>query len=88
MYARGILFGTMKYELGDHAYIRCPETGLTADLEFKTKGYFSGTYNSIVCYIKDASGKNLYELSGQWNEEMYIKDLTVRLSILYGWTLY
>ncbi|KAI4627145.1 uncharacterized protein J4E87_004487 [Alternaria ethzedia] len=76
MYARGILFGTMKYELGDHAYIRCPETGLTADLEFKTKGYFSGSYNAIGGYIKDSSGKNLYELSGQWNEEMYIKDLT------------
>lgn len=77
MYARGILFGTMKYELGDHAYIRCPETGLSADLEFKTKGYFSGTYNAIGGFIKDASGKNLFELSGQWNEEMYIKDLTV-----------
>ncbi|USP76202.1 uncharacterized protein yc1106_03476 [Curvularia clavata] len=76
MYARGILFGTMKYELGDHAYIRCPETGFSADLEFKTKGYFSGTYNAIGGYIKDANGKNLFELSGQWNEEMYIKDLT------------
>ena len=77
MYARGILFGTMKYELGDHAYIKCPETGLSADLEFKTKGYFSGTYNAIGGYIKDANGKNIFELSGQWNEEMYIKDLTV-----------
>ena len=77
MYARGILFGTMKYELGDHAYIKCPETGLVADLEFKTKGYFSGTYNAIGGFIKDAQGNNLYELSGLWNEEMYIKDLTV-----------
>ncbi|KAH8723763.1 hypothetical protein GQ44DRAFT_619635 [Phaeosphaeriaceae sp. PMI808] len=76
MYARGILFGTMKYELGDHAYIRCPETGLVADLEFKTRGYFSGTYNAIGGFIKDSYGKNLYELSGLWNEEMYIKDLT------------
>jgi hypothetical protein len=77
MYARGILFGTMKYELGDHAYIRCPETGMVADLEFKTRGYFSGTYNAIGGYIKDSHGKNLFELSGLWNEEMYIKDLTV-----------
>jgi len=77
MYARGILFGTMKYELGDHAYIRCPETGMVADLEFKTRGYFSGTYNAIGGFIKDAHGKQLYELSGLWNEEMYIKDLTV-----------
>jgi len=88
MYARGILFGTMKYELGDHAYIRCPETGLTADLEFKTKGYFSGSYNAIGGYIKDSSGKNLYELSGQWNEEMYIKDLTVRFPLLQGQNMY
>ncbi|KAH7092486.1 hypothetical protein FB567DRAFT_435725 [Paraphoma chrysanthemicola] len=76
MYARGILFGTMKYELGDHASIRCPETGMVADLEFKTRGYFSGTYNAIGGFIKDSHGKNLYEFSGLWNEEMYIKDLT------------
>jgi len=47
-----------------------------ADLEFKTRGYFSGTYNAIGGFIKDAHGKQLYELSGLWNEEMYIKDLT------------
>jgi len=76
IYVRGILFGTMKYELGDHAYVRCPETGMSADIEFKSKGYFSGTYNAIGGFIKDAQGKNLYEFSGLWNEEMYIKDLT------------
>ena len=77
MYARGILFGKMKYELGDHSYIRCPETGMVADLEFKTKGYFGGTYNAIGGFISDKDGKHLYELSGLWNEEMWIKDLTV-----------
>lgn len=78
MYARGILFGKMKYELGDHSYVRCPESGLVADLEFKTKGYFGGTYNAIGGYIKDTkTDKNLFELSGLWNEEMWIKDLTV-----------
>ncbi|KAG9198987.1 hypothetical protein G6514_009172 [Epicoccum nigrum] len=76
IYVRGILFGTMKYELGDHAYVRCPETGMVADVEFKTKGYFSGAYNAIGGYIKDKNGKALYELSGSWNEDMYIKDLT------------
>jgi hypothetical protein len=53
MYARGILFGKMKYELGDHSFVRCPELGLTADIEFKTKGYFSGTYNAIGGTIKN-----------------------------------
>lgn len=76
MYARGILFGKMKYELGDHSYIRCPESGLVADIEFKTKGYFGGTYNAIGGFIKDKDDTHLFELSGLWNEEMWIKDLT------------
>lgn len=83
MYARGILFGKMKYELGDHSFVRCPETGLVADLEFKTKGYFGGTYNAIGGFIKDMkTDKSLYELSGLWNEEMYIKDLTTGKKVL------
>lgn len=82
IYVRGILFGTMKYELGDHAYVRCPETGMVADVEFKTKGYFSGGYNAIGGYIKDKNGKALFELSGSWNEDMYIKDLTVSQSLV------
>ncbi|KAK4240842.1 Oxysterol-binding protein-like protein OBPalpha [Achaetomium macrosporum] len=76
MYARGILFGKMKYELGDHSYVRCPETGLSADIEFKTKGWVSGTYNAIGGVIKnDQTGEILYELSGLWSEEMFIKDV-------------
>lgn len=76
MYARGILFGKMKYELGDHAVVKCPETGLEADIEFKVKGWVSGTYNAIGGYIKEtSSGKNLYELSGFWHGEMFIKNL-------------
>jgi hypothetical protein len=80
MYARGILFGKMKYELGDHSYVRCPENNLVADIEFKTKGYFSGTYNAIGGTIKnEKTGEVLYELSGMWNGEMHIKNVLVRL---------
>jgi hypothetical protein len=75
MYARGILFGKMKYELGDNAVVRCPETGLEANIEFKVKGWVSGTYNAIGGHISDRSGKHLYELSGFWHGEMFIKDL-------------
>ena len=78
MYARGILFGKMKYELGDHAFVTCPESGLSLDIEFKTKGYFSGKYDAIGGFIKDTKNdKNLFELSGLWNGEMSIKDLAV-----------
>ncbi|KAI0383762.1 hypothetical protein F5Y04DRAFT_249641 [Hypomontagnella monticulosa] len=76
MYARGILFGTMKYELGDHSVVRCPELGLSADVDFKTKGWVSGTYNAIGGTIKDdRTGQVLFELSGLWSEEMFVKDL-------------
>ncbi|KAI9053493.1 hypothetical protein LZ554_002448 [Drepanopeziza brunnea f. sp. 'monogermtubi'] len=76
MYARGILFGKMKYELGDHSFVRCPELGLSADIEFKTKGYFGGTYNAIGGVIKNQdSGEVLYELSGMWTGEMWLKNL-------------
>lgn len=79
MYARGILFGKMKYELGDHSFVRCPELGLSADVEFKTKGYFGGTYNAIGGTIKsDKTGEVLFELSGMWSGEMFIKDMRVR----------
>lgn len=80
MYARGILFGKMKYELGDHSFVRCPELGLEADLEFKTKGWVGGTYNAIGGYIREIkTGKNLFELSGLWTGEMWAKNLTVRI---------
>ncbi|CZT42728.1 probable putative oxysterol-binding protein OSBP [Rhynchosporium secalis] len=77
MYARGILFGKMKYELGDHSFVRCPELGLSADIEFKTKGYFGGTYNAIGGVIKnDHTGEVLFELSGMWSGEMSLKNMT------------
>ena len=79
MYARGILFGKMKYELGDHSYVRCPENHLSVDIEFKTKGYFSGSYNAIGGTIRnDQTGDDLFEIGGMWHGEMTIKDLKVR----------
>ena len=78
MYARGILFGKMKYELGDHSFVRCPELGFSADIDFKVKGYFGGAYNAIGGFIKnDKTGEILYELSGMWTGEMWLKDVTV-----------
>ena len=37
MYARGILFGKMVLELGDTCTAKNGKTGLSCDLEFKTK---------------------------------------------------
>lgn len=83
MYARGILFGKMKYELGDHSFVRCPENDFVADIEFKTKGYFSGTYNAIGGTIKnEKTGEVFYEISGLWNGEMHIKNVHVCLALM------
>lgn len=76
VYCRGILFGKMKMELGDHMYVKCQKNGIEADIDFKTKGFISGTYDAIDGYIKDSkTSENLYHITGKWNEVMEIKDL-------------
>ncbi|KAI1307354.1 hypothetical protein EDD11_004501 [Mortierella claussenii] len=73
VYARGILFGTMLMELGDAAAVKCPKLDLVCTLEFKVKGYFTGSYNSIAGKIKRIStGEVLYDISGKWSDEIYI----------------
>lgn len=74
VYCRGILFGKLRYELGDHMYVKCPTTGYEADIEFKTKGFISGTYDAIEGTIKNKDGDLLYNISGKWNDVMEIKD--------------
>ncbi|KAJ8664063.1 hypothetical protein O0I10_000341 [Lichtheimia ornata] len=75
MYARGILFGTMTIELGDSSRVRCVTSDLVCDLEFKTKGFFSGQWNSVVGKIKKESTQEvLCEITGQWTNELHIKN--------------
>lgn len=63
----------MVLELGDHSKIRNEANDLTADVEFKTKGYFTGTYNAIAGKVTN-SGKSIGEISGKWNESMEYKN--------------
>ncbi|KAI9592505.1 hypothetical protein BDF19DRAFT_451373 [Syncephalis fuscata] len=74
IYARGILFGTMVMELGDTAVVRCEKTDLVCEIEFKTKGFFTGTYNAIAGKIKrESTGEVLYEITGKWSDKLLIK---------------
>lgn len=74
VYARGILFGKMIMEMGDQSTIKCKSLDLICELDFKTKGYFSGQYHSVAGKIKHIStGNVLYEISGVWTEELFIK---------------
>ncbi|ORX92126.1 Oxysterol-binding protein [Basidiobolus meristosporus CBS 931.73] len=76
IYARGILFGTMMMELGDHVTVSCPQNDFICNVEFKTKGFFSGTYNAIVGTIKKKStGEVLFEIGGNWSDKMNIRQV-------------
>ncbi|OLL24592.1 Oxysterol-binding [Neolecta irregularis DAH-3] len=75
VYARGILFGRMRLEFGDSVMVECEKTDLIANIEFKTKGFISGTYDAISGKIqRKSTGDVLFELSGKWSDQLYIKD--------------
>lgn len=73
MYARGILFGKMVLELGDTCIAKNEKHGLYCDLDFKTKGFFSGTYNAISGKIRKKNTE-IGEIGGRWSHIMDFKD--------------
>lgn len=82
MYARGILFGGLKFELGDHLIIKNSSSDYVADIEFKTKGFISGTYNAIHGVIED-DGEKYFEISGKWNENMTLTNCKTKKSEIF-----
>ncbi|KAI8335015.1 hypothetical protein BC941DRAFT_355747 [Chlamydoabsidia padenii] len=80
VYARGVLFGKMLMELGDQCTVKCVSSDLIAELDFKTKGFFSGQYHGVVGKIKKGStGELLYEISGTWTNELFIKPVKTKV---------
>lgn len=74
VYARGILFGKMVMEMGDQCSIRCDSNDLICELDFKTKGFFSGQYHTVTGKIKrQSTSEVLYDISGIWTSELFIK---------------
>lgn len=44
------------------------------------QGFFSGQYNSVSGKVKkESTGEVLYEISGQWSSEIYIKMAKVQM---------
>ncbi|KAG9104509.1 hypothetical protein FRC06_001890 [Ceratobasidium sp. 370] len=72
MYARGILFGRMVLELGDMCAVKCDKTNMACDVEFKTKGFFSGVYNAVSGKVK-RNGAEIADVSGFWSSAMEYK---------------
>lgn len=74
-YAHGLLFGTLRMEVGDKTQIICEASGFQADFEFKQKPMFGGSYHIVTGTISNTStGQVLYEINGKWNEDFTIKD--------------
>lgn len=64
----------MMLELGDVSTVRCEASDLICEMDFQTKGFFSGQPNSVVAKIKRESTQAiLYEITGQWSNQLFIK---------------
>lgn len=74
IYVRNVLVGTLKLEIGDKAVVTCPALDMKCVVEFKVKGYIYGTYHEIKGTITHKD-EPLYEITGKWNEVIYIKSL-------------
>lgn len=74
MYARGIVFGKMVLELGETCTAKNAANDILADIDFKTKGFFSGTYNAVNAKLR-RQGSEFAEVTGRWNKVMEIKDV-------------
>jgi hypothetical protein len=72
IYARGVIFGRLIMEIGGKTSISCKKTGMTAEIEFKSKPMFGGEYNVVTGKIKK-KGHTAYTLSGKWNSVIKIK---------------
>lgn len=72
----------MVLELGDIAKVINENNKVYCDVEFKTKGFFSGTYNAISGKVRGPKG-DIGEISGKWSDQMYISrgKVSVRMSV-------
>lgn len=79
-YVRGLIMGSMLQELGGVVRVRCQRTGMGADIEFVTKGMFTGKYHQIQGTIWHAEGEDmskhkvLYKVEGSWTEAFTIRE--------------
>lgn len=68
-------------EIGGVVNIRCPNTGLHADIDFIVKGYFSGTHNAVGGTIfrsaqpdtKGAPKDVIYNIEGNWHKQVFLR---------------
>ncbi|WWC87414.1 uncharacterized protein L201_002303 [Kwoniella dendrophila CBS 6074] len=67
----GIVWGSPYIELTDTNAIQS-SSGLTAQIDYKGKGYFTGKTHSFKANITNSSGKSIQTYEGQWTGKSHI----------------
>jgi hypothetical protein len=83
---RGLIFGKLVLEITGKTQIVCPAQDMIADIEFKSKGYIRGTYNSLAGRIRKGlkkTSKQLFSLSGEWDGQLVLRDDTTKESKIF-----
>ena len=73
--AKGFIVGPLTMEMFGEVTIECEESGLTSTIEFKTKPSFRGEFNCVGGTIRKGKSDVLYELSGRYDDEVFIRDV-------------
>merc|ERR1719410_1395368 len=61
-------------ELGGAVRISCPQSGFSANVEFKTKQFFSSDQNKVTAEVfAPNSKKSVLKVDGEWNGKMTAK---------------
>jgi len=72
-YGRSIMT-TPWVELGGAVRISCPQSGFSANVEFKTKQFFSSDQNKVTAEVFAPNGKkSVLKVDGEWNGKMTAK---------------
>jgi len=74
-YVRHLFMGKLFMEIGGEVKIMCRQTGIVCDIEFKTKGLFSGDLNRVTGNIKK-DGHTVYTIDGHWDSVINIEPKT------------
>jgi hypothetical protein len=72
-HAKGFIMGPLLMELVGVMTISCEQTGYKCELDFKSKGFWSGEYNQVVGKVKRGEDV-LYTIAGKWDESLSIVD--------------
>jgi hypothetical protein len=78
-FARGIIVGPMRFELGGDVAVTCAESGYKANITFVVKGWLSGDWDCVTGTItytdpKTQKSEVLYSIGGKWNGTVNLKD--------------